>query len=316
MKKIVVFGATGGIGAYTVMDLGDYEVIAVGRRLSDNGFFKDFDVEYISVDITNKQDFNKLPRDVYAVINLAGVLPARMQGYYPQEYINTIININVLDYAKNAEKYIFAHSVSDVVHLFGKGLIPSDKTDKFPLNNDHSIYSICKNTHVNLTKHYQVKYGLKRFILRMPNVYLYHPDPNYYLDGVVKKQNYRLMIERAIYGLNIEIWGNPKIERDIVYVKDITGLIRNCIETAHNGGIFNAATGVGTSMKDQVKGIAEVFGGSYSYKPDMDDSPEYIFDISRTKELGYVPKYDYISYLNDFKDEMNKQTFEKLWGRE
>ena len=41
MKKVVVFGATGTIGAYATMELkkAGYEVIAIGRRRSDNGFF-------------------------------------------------------------------------------------------------------------------------------------------------------------------------------------------------------------------------------------------------------------------------------------
>ena len=51
--------------------------------------------------------------------------------------------------------------------------------------------------------------------------------------------------------------------------------------------------------------------------PNMPDAPEYIFDISKTKEkLGYIPKYDYISYLEDFKQEMESNTFEKIWGKE
>ena len=43
MKKIVVFGATGGIGAYTILHLLDtnkFELVAVGHRKSDNGFFE------------------------------------------------------------------------------------------------------------------------------------------------------------------------------------------------------------------------------------------------------------------------------------
>lgn len=39
MKKVLVFGATGCIGAYTTIELSkQYEVIAIGRRISDNGF--------------------------------------------------------------------------------------------------------------------------------------------------------------------------------------------------------------------------------------------------------------------------------------
>lgn len=42
MKTIVIFGATGGIGAYTALHLAQtelYSIVAVGHRNSDNGFF-------------------------------------------------------------------------------------------------------------------------------------------------------------------------------------------------------------------------------------------------------------------------------------
>lgn len=42
MKKVIIFGATGTVGAYTSLFLKDlgYDVIAVGRRKSDNNFFR------------------------------------------------------------------------------------------------------------------------------------------------------------------------------------------------------------------------------------------------------------------------------------
>ena len=60
--KIIVFGATGTIGAYSTMYFKDkgYDVIAVGKRESDNGFFAINGIPYYSVDISNKNDFSKL----------------------------------------------------------------------------------------------------------------------------------------------------------------------------------------------------------------------------------------------------------------
>lgn len=52
MKNIIVFGATGGIGAYTVLhlhDTGKYNVIAVGHRKNDNGFFEQYGISYYIV---------------------------------------------------------------------------------------------------------------------------------------------------------------------------------------------------------------------------------------------------------------------------
>ena len=91
MKTVVVFGATGTVGAYTCLYLAEhsYHVIAVGSRASDNGFFAEYGMTYCSVDVRRKGDFDKLPlTDVFAVVDLAGMLPARMEGYCPQQYID------------------------------------------------------------------------------------------------------------------------------------------------------------------------------------------------------------------------------------
>ena len=97
MKKIIIFGATGNIGAYFTdycknnLDTAEYEVIAVGRRKTD--FFSKNGIEYIEVDLCVPDDFDKLPtEDVYAVVNVAGLLPAYMKQYDPFAYVETNIN--------------------------------------------------------------------------------------------------------------------------------------------------------------------------------------------------------------------------------
>ena len=43
MGTVVIFGATGSVGVYSALTLKEagYEVIALGHRKSDNGFFAD-----------------------------------------------------------------------------------------------------------------------------------------------------------------------------------------------------------------------------------------------------------------------------------
>ena len=197
MKIVVLFGATGTVGAYAAIALhqAGYNVVAVGRRKNDNGFFGDRGMVYVSVDIADRDSFKFLPQDdVYAVVHLAGAIPARMQGYCPQTYIDSILTgtLNVLDYCVNisANRIVFAQSVADVSYMYGNNvLIPSDAIQRFPFNDDHSVYSICKNAAVNLIEHYYVKYGMKRFVLRFPNIYVYHPNPFYFYDGVKRWQS-------------------------------------------------------------------------------------------------------------------------------
>ena len=94
MKKIVVFGATGNIGAYFIdycakhLNASEYELIAVGRK--NTTFFEEQGVKYCRVDITKAEDFDVLPKeDIYAVVNFAGLLPAYLKDYDPYKYINT-----------------------------------------------------------------------------------------------------------------------------------------------------------------------------------------------------------------------------------
>lgn len=328
-KKVIVFGATGAVGVYSVMELINhgYKVIAVGARKSDNGFFAQYDVPYFSIDISNATTFNVLPTDeIGTAINLAGAMPASMQEYNPQLYIDTILTgtLNILNYCitSKVEKIIFAQSISDAIHLYGtKKMIPADIEKKFPVNNDHSVYSICKNAAVNLIEHYYHKYKLKRYILRFPNIYLYHPNKYYYVDCQKKWQSYRYLIEQAKSGAKVEVWGNPLIERDIVYVKDCTQIIRKAIESDVDGGVYNVGTGIGTSLKEQIEGIVNVFSdGEHKspiiFRPEMPDSPDYIMDVSKTqKELGYEPQYNYLAYLIDMKKEMELERFSLLWGK-
>ena len=75
MKKIIVFGATGNIGAYLVDYLNsklnsiEYKVIAVGRKKTS--FFEKIGVQYLRVDVNKAEDFEILPtKDVFAIVNL------------------------------------------------------------------------------------------------------------------------------------------------------------------------------------------------------------------------------------------------------
>lgn len=331
MGTIVVFGATGTVGAYTCLYLREqgYQIIAVGSRESDNGFFANYGIDYYSVDIKDTHCFLALPVDgIDAVINLAGLLPARMEGYHPQKYIDTNITgaFNILNYCVKCKvsRVVYSQSISDVARLCGSRIpISSDAPTSFPLNNDHSVYSITKNTAVSLLEHYSAKYGFSYYVLRFPNIYLYHPNPYYYVDGKLKWQGYRLMIHKAIHGEPLSIWGNPMKVRDIVYVKDCCQIIERClsVKDAENG-MYNVGTGVGVTMEEQVRGIVDVFSPKdnpsiISYDAEKPDIVEYVFDMRKVeKNLGYVSQYNYKKYLEDFKIEMQLQRFEKLWGRD
>ena len=324
MKKIIVFGATGGTGHYLVnyllenLDQSKYQVIASGRRKES-----DFtNVEYISVDIENKEDFTKLPKDVYAVIDLAGLMPARMKGYDPYRYIDVNITgtLNILEYCRinHVDRILFTQSFGDIKDYGETNLVlTADMPRKFSFTSDHTIYVMSKNFAVDMIKNYHQMYGLKRFIFRLPTIYLYEENDGYYVDGVERKIGYRSLIDKAINGETIEVWGDPERKKDMIYVKDFCQMLCKAVIVDRNEGYYNVGTGIGISLIDQIKGMVEVFGeeghkSKIRFAPDKPNAPQYIMDITPAKaELGYEPKYSYKEWLEDFKLEMTKAKVKK-----
>ena len=200
MKKIVVFGASGDTGQYFVRYFlenykgNEYQIVATGTREMD--CFKKMNVSYYQVDITKKEDFSKLPENVYAVVDLAGAMPARMRGYNPYKYIdvNIIGNLNILEYCRKtgADRILFAQSFGDIKDYGEKNpILTVDLPRKFSFTSDHTIYVMTKNFAVDMIENYYQMYGLKRFIFRLPTIYLYSPIDTFYVDGEKRKIGYR-----------------------------------------------------------------------------------------------------------------------------
>lgn len=326
-KKIIIFGATGNTGAYLIDYLynclsSEYELIAVGNR--ETSFFNKYNIAYYKVDITRIDDFNKLPKsNIYAVVMLAGILPAYMQGYNPKKYfeVNTIGGFNVVDYCRqtNVNRIIYTQTISDLAGYFGKEKYLHPYMErKLNYNNDHTVYVISKCAIVDLICNYHEAYGLNAFILRLPNIYMYTENKEYYVNGISRPIAYRLIIDKALKGEPIEVWGDYTKEKDIVYVKDLCQMIYKTIITDKTFGIYNVGTGKGTTLLQQIQGIIDTFCpqdkvSTITFCPNKPDNPEYIMDISNAiDELGYKPQYDYASLLKDFKKEMELDRFSEL----
>lgn len=327
MKTIVVFGASGDTGQYFVKYFlenyagSEYRIVATGSRKTD--VFEKMGVAYYAVDITRKTDFEQLPTDVYAVVDLAGAMPARMAGYDPYKYIDVNITgtLNILEYCRrnHADRILFAQSFGDIKdHAENSPLLTADLPRQFSFTSDHTIYVMSKNFAVDMIENYHQMYGLKRFIFRLPTIYLWSPIDHYYVDGVRHKIGYRILIDQAIAGEDIEVWGDSSRVKDMVYVKDFCQMLYRAVFVERETGYYNVGTGIGTSLLDQIQGMVQVFGSDEKksriiLRPDKSNAPQYIMDIEPArKELGYEPVYDYMSMLKDFKKEMDAHTQEVI----
>ena len=326
-EKVLVLGATGNLGAYSAVALKNagFDVIASGKRHSDNGFFAELDIPYYSIDITDKEAFNVLlDKGITIVADFAGELPSRC-AFNPQALIRTITEatMNVLEFMRkaNIKKIIFPTTPYDLFQFHETGEeIPSDAPRSYPPTGDHSIYAIAKNAAVDLIENYHNEYGISRFILRFFTIYQYHPNAYHYADGHMRMMPYRMLMDRASKGEPISIFGNPQRVKEMVYIKDFTQVVVKAAQSDLEGGFYNIGCPKRVSLDEMIHGIVEVFSPEdkksvITYDRSKPDTLQSMLDMSKTqKELGYEPQYTYLKLLKDFKHEMETEPFAKLWG--
>jgi UDP-glucose 4-epimerase len=321
---IVVIGASSSTGVYLVDELvaQKRKVFATSRSKYDEGFYAAKGVSYARLDLAEEADFEGLPRrDVEAVILLAGLLPANLTEYRPEDYqkyidVNMKGTVSALEYCRKvkAKKIIFASSHSDVYGHWGGGkAITEDDPREINYRGDHAVYIITKMAATDLVEHYHQEYGVQGITFRLPAIYGYHPRVGMVVGGKFVKAGLNLFIEKAMNGEPIEIWGNPSKGKDIVYVKDVVGAFIKAVDSDKAHGIYNIATGIYTTLDEEVKGIIDVFSlpgrrSAVSYNPNKPDTLSYLYDISKAKrDFGYEVMYPYRKMLEDYKLEMQRK---------
>lgn len=322
---IIVIGATGFIGMYTVEKLlsEGYNVLATGRNEVMLNELEKMGANSMRFDITNSADFDKLPKEgVEGVIMLAGLLPANStvnieKDENADDYIkvNVLGMINVLEYCRknNIKKVISTSSYADVFNSWKKGIaLKESEPRNFKYTGDHAVYVISKNTANDIMEYYNQQHGMQCASFRLPPVYGVGPHSEIYVDGKYYKTGIQTFIENAMEGKDIEIWGDPQISRDIIYVKDVAAAFIMAIKSDKTYGLYNMTSGTELTLEDQVKAVIEVFGNydkksKIVYRPDKkNNTPSFLFDMSKAKEdFGFVPQYiSYIDIMKDYKLEL------------
>lgn len=323
MKKILIFGVSGNIGGYAVdyflnMKMRDFEI--VGADIVQSEYIRYSKIDFVRVDIGNKEEFDKLPKEeIYAVIDLIGPMPARMIGYHPDEYvsINILGSFNIFQYAVNvhADRILYAKSFCDILKRADTQLVLHvDDPPLFDYGDYHAVYCVSQNSAMELLKCIHRFYGIKTFIFRLPHIYLWSRNDKYSVKGVPHKMMHRILIDQATEGKVIEVWGDAERKKDMVYVKDFCQILFKASFIDRKEGFYNVGTGIGISLLDQIKGIVEVFAekrkSDIVFCPDKPNAPQYIMDIKETvEELGYAPQYGYIDMLKDMKTERKLDRF-------
>ena len=329
---VIVFGATGFIGMYTVEELvrSGEQVVATGRNEALGSKLEGMGAQFVKLDITRPSDFDVLPTEgVTGAIVLAGLLPANSKADLGEvdnaaEYfeVNVIGLINVLEWcrAHGVRKLISSSSYADVSGAWGTGrAITEDEPRSFKFTGDHAVYVISKNAANDVMEYYNQQHGMQCACFRFPPVYGVGPHGTILVNGKPYKSGIQTFIEAAEAGEDIELWGDPHISRDIVYVKDVARAYRMALESDRTYGLYNMTSGVGLDLEDQARAVIDVFGkdrgSNIVYRPDKpNNTPSFLYSMEKAKrDFGFEPEYtDYHAMMVDYKAELESGRWDDL----
>ena len=290
---VIVIGATGFIGMYTV------------EALIQSG------------------------KEVLGVILLAGLLPANAKADLENEEnaadyfeVNVIGAINVLEYCRKngIKKVIGSCSYSDVSGAWGKGYpITEEEPRAFKFTGDHAVYVISKNACNDVMEYYNQQHGMKCAWFRFPPVYGVGPHGTIFVNGKAYKSGIATFIDNAKEGKNIELWGDPHIKRDIIYVKDVATAYVMALESDATYGLYNMTSGTQLDLEEQAQAVIDVFGSDKGsklvYRPEKpNNTPSFWYSMEKAKkDFGFVPAYtNYHDMMVDYKKALESGRWDDL----
>ena len=277
--KVLVLGGNGFIGSHVVdqLLLDGHSVRVFGRRPE---VFRDSlkDVEYFLSSFDNKQALSEALVGIDIVYHLiSSTVPSNSNNQPVFDITSNLVNtIHLLDLMRHLK-------VQRIVYLSSGGTVYGNP-ELIPISEEHGLKPVCSYGVVkvaieNYLFMYQKLYNIQPLVLRVSNPYG-ERQLGKNLQGVIGA-----FIKRIIDGDAIEVWGNGKVVRDFIYVKDLAKL---CVLAgkSRKTGIYNAGSGSGNSIRDIISVIENVTGKNLEpqFKEGRPyDVPVSILDIDKAR---------------------------------
>ena len=319
---VLITGATGFIGLYTADAFikAGKKVIACGRNSTAGQILKNMGAEFFQLDITDEHGFEHLPaEDIEGVVHLAGMLSVNSTADLEHDEnaadyfrVNVLGTINVLEFCRKhgIRKILGAGSYSDVANVFGTKEITEDEPRNFSFTGDHAVYVISKNAANDVMEYYNQQHGFQCAWFRLPPVYGFGPHGTIFVDGKKYKSAVATFIDNAIACRDLEIWGDSKIQRDLIYVKDVARAYVQAMASPKTRGLYNMTGHLQVDLETQAKIIIEIFGdpakSKIVHRPEKGlRSKSFFFSMEKAKQdFDFVPEYDFHAMMQDYKIEM------------
>ena len=329
----IIIGASSFIGVYTAthfIEQGE-KVVVTGRNNKFKGYYDKLGAEYINLDLTKAEDFEKLPqKGVECVILISGALPASENADLKnQENAEQYIKVNTLGTC-HALEYCRKNGINRLISTISYGEVsgawrmdpPVDESEprSFSFTGDHAVYVISKNAASDIMEYYNQQHGMKNAWFRLPPVYGVGPHGYLKVNGKIVKSGLQIFIDKAKAGETIEVYGF--LARDTVYVKDVAQAYYKAAKSSDTYGLYNITSGKATTLLEQAETCAELFAQNEEhkskvvYRNDMVNSGKsYLFSIEKAKrDFGYNPQFaDFRDLMKDYILELRRGVYLKLF---
>lgn len=287
--KIAVTGGAGFIGSNLCLELcNEHEVVVIddlsaGRMENLRGL----NVDFIKGSITDLDLLETAFLDVDYVFHHAAIASVQRSIEDPgaANEVNTGGTLKVLAAArdKDVRKVIFASSSA----VYGHSPKSPKREDMVP--RPESPYAVTKIAGKHYCRVFSEIYGLKTVCLRYFNVYGPRQDPGSEYAAAIPK-----FIKRALERKPPIIYRDGEQTRDFVFVKDAVRAGILAMEKSVQG-VFNVATGRGTSVNEVADNIMSILGAKLDpvyEKPRAGDVRDSVADITMAIEkLDFRPEH-------------------------
>ena len=275
-KKVLITGISGFLGSNLGRELLNKGAVIYSV---DNFSYIDYEttkrsapiineVAIISGDISSKETWDNVPKDIEYIFHLAGPSSITLFNRYPERcYYETIFGLyNVLEFAKkNGTKKVIYTSTGS---LYAGNRMPH-REELYPIGfNLYAAAKIACEALANSYSNHVKNLGLRVFAGFGP--------------GEERKKDFASVIclfaKDALEGRRPVIWGDGNQIRDFVYIEDVVKALTRGAEIEETG-IINVGTGKGITFNEIWKTIKDHLGTNIE--------PEYI-----AKDVNYVEELE------------------------
>jgi UDP-glucose 4-epimerase len=291
--KIVIFGGGGFIGS-TIADrlLTEGHAVRIFERprvQCYRNFKDDESIEWITGDLSNKQDVTNALTGVDAVVHLVSTTLPKGSNDDPIYDVqsNVVATLQMLSamVALNIKTILFISSAGTV---YGNPVyLPID--EKHPTDPLVS-YGVTKLAIEKYLHIFERMHGIKAIILRVANPYGERQRIET-AQGAVG-----VFLHHALKGMPIDIWGDGSVTRDYIHVSDVADAFVKALNYTGKERVFNISSGVGVSLNDLIGMLESTLGKAI----ERHHLPSRIFDVPinilsnslARKEFSWAPVVD------------------------